>query len=160
MRRLYLDMDGVLADFDSHFPACFNCDHYDMPKKEMWRHIYGKEDFFSTIPPFLGAREFVIETIKIAGHMPPILTACPSSNYHHVAKQKRLWVRNMISPLVEVLPVNGSESKPLFMHAEGDVLIDDWGKNCEAWEAAGGVAIKHEHNYGETLEKLRSIWND
>ncbi|MFL9582229.1 hypothetical protein [Stenotrophomonas sp. AB1(2024)] len=41
------------------------------------------------------------------------------------------------------------------MHQPGDILIDDWGKNCAAWTDAGGAAIKHEGNWEETRTALR-----
>jgi hypothetical protein len=85
-----------------------------------------------------------IEFFRTIEHLSPIiLTACPKSNYAHVAGQKVAWVREHLSASVTVLPVLGGSSKPLFMHAQGDVLIDDYRRNTEAWEAAGGVAILH-----------------
>lgn len=30
MRKLYLDLDGVIADFDRYFPELFNLDHRGM----------------------------------------------------------------------------------------------------------------------------------
>jgi 5'-nucleotidase len=137
---LFLDLDGVMADFDGTFPKKFGVSHIDMPKKEMWRHIKSVPDFFLELPPMEGAIQFFN---RIEGLNPIILTACPSSWYDEVARQKREWVRNWLGRHIRVLPVNGSESKPLFMHAPGDILIDDWGKNVEAWRKAGGRAIHH-----------------
>lgn len=153
---LFLDMDGVLADFDKHFPLVFGVSHIDMPKKEMWKYIKSEPDFFSTMPMFPGLMEFYFQIEHLN---PIILTACPASAYAHVAQQKRQWIRDVLGEHVPVLPVCGSESKPLFMHREGDILIDDWGKNCKAWEEAGGVAIKHE-TYGRTTQKLFDILAD
>lgn len=153
---LFVDMDGVLADFDKHFPLMFGVSHVGMPKKEMWKYIKSEPDFFSTIPPFPGVLPFFF---SIEHLNPIILTACPSSDYANVATQKRRWIREILGEHVPVLPVCGSESKPLFMHREGDVLIDDWGKNCLAWEAAGGVAIKHE-NFKSTTQQLFEVLSE
>jgi 5'-nucleotidase len=84
-----------------------------------------------------------------------ILTACPKSNYQNAAKQKRQWVYDNICPNVTVLPVMGGINKPLFMHSPKDILIDDWHKNCTAWDAAGGVSIIHK-NYYDTWNSLRN----
>lgn len=106
----------------------------------MWAHINAHPTFFRDLPLMAGAIEF----FRSIEAMPPIiLTACPKSNYAHVARQKREWVREHLSPTVQVLPVMGSTNKPLFMHARGDILIDDYRRNTEAWEAEGGVAILH-----------------
>jgi len=145
MKRLYLDLDGVMADFDGSFPAVFGLDHRDMADDEMWLKINGHPSFFRDLSPLDGALEF----FRSIEHLNPIiLTACPKSNYAHVAGQKVEWVRQHLSPHVTVLPVLGGTSKPLFMHAKGDVLIDDFRRNTEAWVAAGGVAILHREFEG------------
>jgi 5'(3')-deoxyribonucleotidase len=139
-RRLYLDLDGVMADFDGSFPAVFGLDHRSLADDAMWLHINGHPSFFRDLPPIPGAVEF----FRSIEHLDPIiLTACPKSNYAHVATQKVEWVRTHLSAHVTVLPVLGGSSKPLFMHAKGDILIDDFRRNTEAWDAAGGTAILH-----------------
>lgn len=139
-RRIYLDLDGVMADFDGSFPAVFGLDHRSMADDDMWLKINGHPTFFRDLPPMAGAVDF----FRSIEHLEPIiLTACPKSNYAHVATQKVEWVRAHLSAHVTVLPVLGGSSKPLFMHAKGDILIDDFRRNTEAWAAAGGHAILH-----------------
>lgn len=139
-RRLYLDLDGVMADFDAHFPALFGVNHKEMLDDDMWARINAHPSYFRDMPPCPGALKFYEE---IAHHNPIILTACPRSSYAHVAGQKRAWVREHLDADVTVLPVMGGKNKPLFMHAPNDVLIDDWSKNITAWCQAGGLAIHH-----------------
>lgn len=162
MPTIFVDLDGVMADFDKTFPERFLKDHVPMTKKEMWDHIHSVPDFFVNLPLMPGALEMFDEIVYRYGK-PFILTACPSSRYHNVAAQKREWVRNHLGGDIIVMPAHGSEGKPAFMHQKGDILIDDWGKNCLAWEAAGGVAIKHEKP-NETLKQLHKAidehWND
>jgi 5'-nucleotidase len=150
MPRLFPDLDGVMADFDAAFPAVFGLDHRSMADDDMWLKINGHPSFFYDLPLMPGAMEFFrsIEALD-----PIILTACPKSNYAHVATQKRAWVRAHLSTSVLVLPVRGGTSKPLFMHAPGDILIDDFLKNTEAWVSAGGVAILHR-NFADTSAML------
>ncbi len=153
MPTIFLDLDGVMADFDKTFPEKFLLSHIGMDKKKMWEHIHSVPDFFVNLPLMPGAM-WLYDTISYRFGQPFILTACPASRYHDVAKQKRQWVRNHLGSAI-VLPSYGSEGKPAFMHNPGDILIDDWGKNCDAWEAAGGVAIKHE-NARDTMAKLEA----
>jgi hypothetical protein len=138
--RVYLDLDGVMADFDAHFPATFGTDHRSMADDAMWLRINAHPTYFRDMPPCPGSLDFYRE---IAHLNPIVLTACPRTNYAHAAKQKRGWVREHLGGHVTVLPVMGGHNKPLFMHAEGDILIDDFEKNTLAWSAAGGVAILH-----------------
>lgn len=155
-RRLYVDMDGVMADFDGAFPAVFGLDHRTLADDEMWAKINSHPSFFRDLPLMPGALEF-FHQVRLLD--PIILTACPKTNYAHVAGQKRAHVREHLGAHVTVLPVLGGYNKPLFMHSPGDVLIDDWGKNCKAWEAAGGVAIKHEGDFNDTINRLTEVWS-
>ena len=147
--RLYLDLDGVMADFDAHFPAVFGLDHRSMADDAMWATINAHPSYFRDMPPCPGAVEFYRE---IAHLDPIVLTACPRTNYANAATQKRAWVYEHLGPHVTVLPVMGGHNKPLFMHAPGDILIDDFEKNTRAWDAAGGMSILHRDFDGTRLQ--------
>jgi 5'-nucleotidase len=149
-KRLYLDLDGVMADFDANFPATFGLDHRSMADDDMWATINAHPSFFRDMPQCPGALDFFNE---IAALNPIILTACPRTNYAHAATQKREWVREHLGEDLMVLPVMGGRNKPLFMHKPGDILIDDFRRNCEAWTEAGGVAILHR-NFTDTRAAL------
>lgn len=150
-RTLYIDLDGVMADFDGAFPQVFGLNHRSLADDEMWGHINGHPSFFRDLPPMAGAIDF----FRSVEHLNPvILTACPKSNYPHVATQKRAWVREHLSQTCLVLPVLDGRHKPLFMHQAGDILVDDFGKNCAAWTEAGDVAIKHEGDWDLTRASL------
>ncbi|MFG1401987.1 5' nucleotidase, NT5C type [Xanthobacter sediminis] len=149
---LYLDLGGVMADFDAHFPATFGLDHRGLADDAMWERINSHPSYFRDMPLMSGALEFFREIEHLA---PVILTACPKSAYAHTAKQKRAWVREHLGEDVVVLPVMGGRNKPLFMHQVGDILIDDFRRNTEAWEASGGRAILHR-SYPETVALLRA----
>lgn len=148
--KLFLDLDGVMADFDAHFPATFGLDHRSLADDEMWKIINGHPTFFRDLPPCQGAIWF-FERIRPLD--PIVLTACNKSNYALIARQKREWVREHLGTEVMVLPVLGGTNKPLFMHAPGDVLIDDFEKNTRVWEEAGGRAILHR-SFPTTFNEL------
>lgn len=149
-KRIYLDLDGVMADFDANFPAVFGLDHRSMADDDMWAKINSHPSFFRDMPHCPGSLEFYADIEHLN---PIILTACPKSNYAHAATQKRAWVREHLGPNITVLPVMGGRNKPLFMHAPGDVLIDDFERNCDAWTEAGGVAILHR-DFRSTMTAL------
>ncbi|MGO7089467.1 hypothetical protein AB9E14_23615 [Rhizobium leguminosarum] len=139
--RLYLDLDGVMANFDAHFPATFGLDHRGLADDEMWSTINAHPSYFRDMPIFAGAKEFFD---RISWLDPIILTACPKSNYPHVARQKREWVREHLSASCHILPVMGGRNKPLFMHSRGDILVDDFERNIAAWREEGGFGIVHK----------------
>ncbi|WP_210183748.1 hypothetical protein [Phyllobacterium sp. YR620] len=145
-----------MADFDYHFPATFNLDHRSMAGDEIWSQINAHPSYFLDMPLCDGALDFFCEIERLN---PIILTACSKSNYANVARQKREWVRKHLSSKVTILPVSGSKYKPLFMHAPGDILIDDYDKNVREWNDAGGIAIHHrnfETTGIELVEVLKS----
>ncbi|MBZ9600705.1 hypothetical protein LB462_02325 [Phyllobacterium sp. KW56] len=142
-----------MADFDKHFPATFNLDHRSLADDDMWSTINAHPSYFLDMPLCEGAYDFFRQVFWMR---PIILTACPKSNYQHVAKQKRAWVRRHLSGDVLVLPVMGGTNKPLFMHAPGDILIDDFERNTKAWVKEGGTAILH-HDFEQTHSDLRHV---
>lgn len=154
MIRLYLDLDGVMADFDAHFPAVFGLDHRSMADDAMWAAINAHPSYFRDLPPCPGAIEFFREIEHLE---PIILTACPRTNYANAATQKRAWVREHLSSTITILPVMGGRNKPLFMHALGDILIDDFERNTDAWFKAGGVPILHR-SFPVTMWALQNAW--
>lgn len=159
-RRIFIDLDGVMADFDVHFRNLFDCDPPSksggIKDEEMWKLIHGHGEFFITMPLFDGAKEF-FDAFAQRGFDPIILTAASKGHYHEMARQKRIWVREHLTTEHLILPVWGSASKTLFMHAPGDILIDDFEKNCKRWTDAGGTAIHHK-TFAETMFRFGMIF--
>lgn len=151
--NLYLDLDGVVADFDNYFRDYFQKDHKQMDDSEMWALIDSHPTFFKSLPMISGAKEF----FNFLSFMYPdlvILTACPKTHYKRAATQKRQWVYENLGDF-SVLPVLGGRNKALFMHKPGDILIDDFAKNITAWIEMGGYGIYHE-SYDSTVSQLVS----
>lgn len=148
---LFLDLDGVLADLDAYFPALFGVDHRKMASAEMWKKISGAGTFFLDMPPCPGAIEFFH---SVAHLRPIILTASSRSTFEHVARQKREWVRKHLGPAVPIMFSYGSALKHCYLQNPGDILIDDFDRNCARWRAAGGVAIHHQGDLEDTGYRL------
>jgi hypothetical protein len=151
--RIYLDLDGVMADFDTHFIDYFGVDPQSLDDDVMWKMINSYHEFYANLPLMKDAAELfsALEDYNVT-----ILTACPRSNYKNAAMQKRAWVRKHLSKDITILPMMGGVNKAMFMHEPGDVLIDDMAKNCKAWEELGGVAIVHK-NAADTIVKIKEI---
>lgn len=148
--RLYIDLDGVMADFDKYFLQEFGVESQKLDDPTLWKWINGHGNFFRNLPLCEGALEF----FRSVEHLnPTILTACPKSNYAVAAVQKRQWVYEHLSKDVTVIPMMGGKNKRLFMHAPGDILIDDFEKNCIPWAEHGGIAILHK-DFESTRDNL------
>jgi 5'-nucleotidase len=157
--RIYLDLDGVMADFDRHFVEHFGVEPQSLDDANMWKKINSYPDFFANLPPMKDALNLFGKLVWDWEYDIIILTACPRSNYRNAAIQKRNWVRKHLSTEVQVIPMLGGVNKALFMHQSGDILIDDMEKNCMSWEELGGKAIIHK-NAADTIAELKELGAD
>lgn len=156
--RIYLDLDGVMADFDTHFIDYFGVDPQSLDDGVMWKMINSYHDFYANLPLMQDALN-LFNYLTSAGRPWSeviILSACPRSNYKNAAMQKRAWVRQHLSDSITIMPMMGGVNKAMFMHEPGDILIDDMAKNCNAWEEVGGIAIVHQ-NADATRAQLEQI---
>ena len=152
--NVYLDLDGVLADFDKHFKDKFGVCPQTLDDTTLWRMINSYPEFYENLPLMPGAIElfeFLTDSFDVT-----ILTACPKSNYYKSALQKKAWVREHLCDKIVILPVMGGKNKGLFMHEQGDLLIDDMVKNCKAWDELGGKSIIHL-DAQTTMKKIKKI---
>lgn len=74
--QIFVDLDGVLADFDTGYEREFGI-HPSIDSDNVdWRLVRGRKDFYRDLPPMPDMRELwdFIEPFK-----PVILTGIPSS---------------------------------------------------------------------------------
>lgn len=148
--KLYVDLDGVLADIWAGADVIGIHDLDDGPG--MWKKINSTPGFWENLPVIKGAKKFW-DSIK--KHDPIVLTSNDVGDpaaMEDCAEQKRRWVGKRLGKSVRII-VDKDKSK----HAgPGDVLIDDMEKNTGPWGEAGGTAILHK-NFSETQKKLRDL---
>ncbi|HYD32915.1 MAG TPA: hypothetical protein VEB64_18925 [Azospirillaceae bacterium] len=134
--ELFLDLDGVLADFDRGVEAVTGRRPERLALKEMWRALARQPDFFGTL-------EFMEDALVLwefcRPHRPTILTGLPLGSW--APEQKRRWVARMLGADVPVITCMTRE-KARFSRP-GRVLVDDRDNTRNAWEAAGGVFVLH-----------------
>lgn len=137
MPQLYVDMDGVLADFDKGYQQHF----MEIPCKKVhnvnWKLVRAHEGFYADLPPMPDFEELWSE---LAGHDPILLTGVPD-NVPEAMDNKRAWVDKHIGKHQRMI---GCRSKHKCLHGKpGDILIDDWEKHKHHWLAMGGIWITH-----------------
>jgi len=148
-RQLYLDADGVLADFDKGATALLGLPPRAYEKKHgigrFWQKIATAPDFYFSLPLMPDAME-LFEAVR---HLNPIiLTGLPRGNW--AADQKVRWAARYF-PGTRIITTMARDKRN---HAkEGDVLVDDQLKHRDLWEEVGGIFIHHK-NAGDTLEQL------
>jgi hypothetical protein len=139
MVQVFVDMDGVLADFDAHHEAVFGFRSDKLADNVDWEAVRAAKDFYLNIPPMPDMCE-LWDFVSRLRPRPIILTGVPSS-VAEAPDNKRAWVRKHLGEYVQVECCRSKE-KSMFA-ISGDILIDDWEKYRHIWEARGGRWITH-----------------
>ena len=158
--KIFIDLDGVIFDFEGHLKSLYKFDVKDVSDEEMWDtiNLVNPHDFFLDMPHFDYALLLVEEAVRLVGkENVAFLSACPKSNYESVARQKRMALNFLFGiDQFHLIPMMHGRYKYLFMHRLGDVLIDDFEKNIKPWIKHGGIGIHHT-NYFDTVAELRKV---
>ncbi len=154
--QLFLDCDGVLADFDKFF-----VDNYQMNPRE-YEKVYGQPKFWYEIENFDGGffRQLpkmpdADELVDAVRHLNPIILTGAPKGSTWPAPQKLAW-RDEHYPGI---PMICCQSKVKYTHmVEGkhNVIVDDWFKYKSVWEDNGGTFILHT-SAKASLDELKQL---
>lgn len=164
MKKVYVDLDGVLADFDhgiynlmGKYPLENNNSPSDLiADAEMWKAIIDVGNFYADLRVCDDAMK--LWDYITSKYDTEILTAVPSRfSIPRAEEQKREWVAKHLGSDVKMNIGPYSKDKKNFAKP-GYLLIDDRADNIDGWIKNGGTGILHIYNdIDTTLEKLRSI---
>ncbi len=151
---VYLDMDGVLADFFGGVEFLYGVDHWkeltndktkDL-KKQVIDRITGT-DFFAVLPKFPTADGLIDMVKKFTGGKFSINTSPLRGDHENSAKYKKVWIANNIEQPDEIIVTGRKET---YAKDKGtgtpNILIDDRPVNIQKWQAAGGYGILYQAN--------------
>jgi len=159
-RTLYLDMDGVVADFDAYASSVarykISGDRWPI---SAWKEIVGNPHLYRDLPKTPEADELVQYCRIITESMKwnlLFLTAIPKDNdvpwaFH----DKTTWAQQYYPDI----PVHfGPYSHDKHVHCKpGDILIDDRISNILEWNDARGFGILHKGDLQKTIAELQNI---
>lgn len=157
IQKIYLDMDGVLCDFDERYISLFdrNTDE-DRKNKQFSKNweIFVNSKQFATLDWFPGGQALVTYLRQFSIPV-EILSSSGGERFHdEVAAQKSLWLkRQSLGYKANIVP--GRKFKKDFAKP-GVILIDDTDDVIEAFNAAGGIGILHK-DIEETLDTLEKL---
>lgn len=143
--KIYLDMDGVIADFNYAYIKRFGITPAEAEAgKEFYKHF---DEFiahrdFANLPLMPGAQQLIayLRTLKI----PTEILSSTSSEKRHapIAEQKMEWLqRHGIDFKVNLVP--GKRFKKDYSNPNS-LLIDDTEQNIDQWRREGGIGILHD----------------
>ena len=162
MATIFLDMDGVVADFDGYAepivgyrtPGGIRYNDLD------WKKISSNKRLYSQLAKCPNADRVVNAVLCIADgyhYEVRFLTAIPRQNDVPWAFWDKIkWAERYYSNI----PVwFGPHSNEKCLHCcPGDILIDDRASNVHEWTTAGGIGIlHHDTTLDNTLEILKRV---
>jgi len=150
--HLFLDCDGVLADFDRGVHSITGARPNDQAMSAMWKALARHDNFFGTLDLMDDIYGGQALWDAVAHLNPTVLTGIPFGGW--APKQKREWVGKMFGWDVPVITC-WSKEKHLY-GKPGDILVDDRKKAQGPWESMGGIFVLHTTTK-DTLAQLKAL---
>jgi hypothetical protein len=178
---LYLDMDGVQADFFTSW-ALWHGEKIQNPEIQRYKQIGDKEKreesiralqaegpefvykFFATLPPLPNGMALVdwIKRNKIpCTILSAPLRSSPEDKQKLITAASIEGKKHWLSEHNPGLPMifDGMKERYAMKGGHPNVLVDDHKKYIESWEGKGGIGILHrEQNTDQTIEALTNIY--
>lgn len=155
--ELYVDMDGVLADFFGEWAKLIGVDSWRNIKniEPALEKIRQQKDFWINLPMTSNALQ-LLSAIKAYKGKYNILSA-PLPGDKNSEPQKRAWIKKNLSsfPPEKIIIDHNKAAYATQPDGTPNGLIDDFGQNVSKWEAAGGIAFKYNDlKIDRTISKL------
>lgn len=153
---IYLDMDGVLADFFGGLEKFYGVDHWKMLKEKSIMGLV-ETDFFNTLDPFETSDQLVNYVKEISDGNWGICSSPLRGDFANSTYWKRIWLQDRgWLPDIDKLIFTGRKYKYAMTHLDGkpNILVDDKPSNITAWEQAGGIGIRYQANEDDLEEYL------
>jgi len=166
MPHLYLDMDGVQADFFGAWAQRHNVSTYkEIPKREEDINVLANSSpeqvyqFFRDLKPLTGGMRIVMWLND--NKIPYTVLSAPLRGPYASAsiEAKKDWLDQYNPGTSQRAIFTAAKYKHALNGGVPNVLVDDFGKYLDAWNNAGGIAVKHEdENTGQTIKELEQIY--
>jgi 5'(3')-deoxyribonucleotidase len=170
--HLYLDMDGVQADFFGAWADTHNVSH--------WKEITNKENeieklanstpenvysFFRNLRPLKGGMK-IIKWAQDNNIPYTVLSAPLRGPYADVSKHaKKDWLDDYHPGSSSNAIFTSQKQKYAVRDGVANVLVDDFGPYIQKWTDAGGIPVKHEDESEvstaaqDTISQLEKIYS-
>ena len=148
--RVYVDMDGVIADFFSALAEFRKVNHWK-DKGEITLDTSIKElqgtNFFETLPVFPFAKKLVDLVKSYTGGDWYINTSPLRDDHENSEYYNTKWLKKHNFDPKDIIVTKRKESYAVDKKTGiPNILIDDRPKNLERWVARGGVGIRYQAN--------------
>ena len=148
MLKLFLDLDGTLAKFNS--------------KKNALKRFDNEKGFFSSLKPYKNIE--VINELATCGNVEVyVISATPNEQ---ADQDKMIWIKTYLNQIKQenicFCRLNENKAKVIKnkLNIEIDkecILLDDYTKNLIEWKNLNGIGIKR---LTSKADNSRKIWKD
>jgi 5' nucleotidase, deoxy (Pyrimidine), cytosolic type C protein (NT5C) len=152
---IYLDLDGVIADFVKRYKELYSMDPSKAERDKRFNGFFDefiKNNNFATLDLMPGAMDGINFLRKINVPTQILSSTANEKRHDEIGKQKSIWLQNhgiTFNPIF----VPGKHLKQKYASPER-ILIDDTESNISDWKKAGGIGILHS-DWATTLTILR-----
>lgn len=173
---IYLDMDGVLADFDRRaqeiyppFEGMAKWFHHGQGSKAEYTKLYTNlvfkilrtRNFWIDLPWMLDGRKLFSYVESHFHHNQIGILTAPMSQDERCEREKWEWVQTHLKVVPRALFFCHLNKEQFVGKIPGkyQILIDDREKNIIAWKSAGGIGIHHISAH-DTIRQLEHILSE
>lgn len=149
IKKIFFDMDGVLADFDRGVRELCRMEPLKQSENQpagyddiLWSKVREAGHFYDKLELIEGTKEMFDYLYNKYGDRCEILTGIPKPRrgITTAGEDKINWVRRLLSEDV-VVNIVFREDKPDYCKGSNCILIDDYDLNIREWEKCGGTGI-------------------
>ena len=155
--KVFVDMDGVLADFFGEWQKLIGKDWRKVKDIEpALQKIRDTDDFWLNLPLLPQAKNLLGVIKKVKGSYS--ILSSPLPNDPNSEPHKREWIKKNLDffPPENVIITHDKAKFATNPDGTPNILIDDFGKNIASWEAAGGEGFKHkDHKFERTAKAIQ-----
>jgi hypothetical protein len=153
---IYLDMDGVIADFTKRYKELYRMEPREAEKSKQFDKFF--DEFIATgqfakldlMPDAMDGLTFLRKHLTIPTQI--LSSTANEARYEDISNQKLIWLQiHGITFSANFVP--GKRYKYKFAGPD-KIIIDDTESVINDWKAAGGIGILHK-DWPSTLAILR-----
>ena len=152
--EIYCDLDEVLVDFLNGAASALGGDFAKMDKDERWNKINQTKGFWENLGWKPGGKKLYQFIIR---YNPHVLSAYAGRDpTSRLGKMKWLNKNTGFKRGNIHLVLRAQKKDYAKTDEKPNVLIDDYDKNIQEWEAKGGIGILHT-DVGKTISELKRL---
>ena len=152
---IYLDLDGVVADFVKRYKELYGMEPREAEKKKEFNKFFDEfiaTNQFATLDLMPDAMNGINFLRKVNVPTQILSSTATEERYDDISKQKMIWLQTKGITFNPIF-VAGKRLKQQYA-APDKIIIDDTPSVIDQWNAAGGIGILHK-NWPDTMAILK-----